>query len=561
MQTTRQSRIPKGLKLEFSRGVVIAALTFWAIALIILVHRHFSMYPSYASFDQGIFNQVFWNGAHGRIFQSSLSSTLSTPVVHDGDLPEVFYHRLGQHFTPALLLWLPIYTLIPAPATLLVLQITLVTAAGVILYQLARHYLSPTISTFITIGYYCANAVIGPSLANFHDLCQVPLFVFSLLLCLERRWWIGFSIFSVFLLAVREDAGVILFSIGFYLIASRRFPRVGIATCVISLGYMLLLTNVIMPLFSEDISRRFVIEQFAPYVDGDEATTIDVIKGVLTRPGQLISDIIYPVDRTLKYLLAQWLPLAFIPAISPSAWILNAFTFLKLFIRDDSTALAINLRYAMTVVPGVFYGAILWWSAHPKAFQKPFRRFWIACFTLAILFTVTSNPNRALSFIIPDSIDPRVYISPTRQWEHVAAARSLMAQIPADASVSATTHIVPHLSSRREILRYPALKLRTDELKEISVEYVMVDLWQLQQYQVAFQDDRNRLQKTLPRVKKLVEGDRYGLIDVADGIVLLHRGVPSEASAQITWRKLIQNIGDVSRELKDIPNERASVAE
>ncbi|MEL6320973.1 MAG: DUF2079 domain-containing protein [Cyanobacteria bacterium J06626_14] len=545
MQTTQRFSLPKALKLELSQGVMIAALTFWAIALIVLLHRHFSMYPSYASFDQGIFNQVFWNGAHGRIFQSSLSSTLSTPVVHDGELPEVFYHRLGQHFTPALLLWLPIYALIPAPATLLVLQITIVTAAGIILYQLARHYLSQRLSTFITIGYYCANAVIGPSLANFHDLCQVPLFIFSLLLCLERRWWAGFAIFSIFLLAVREDAGVILFSIGFYLIVSRRFPTIGLATCALSLGYMLLLTNVIMPLFSEDISRRFVIEQFAPYVDGDEATTLDVIRGVLTRPGQLIRDLVLPVDRTLKYLLAQWLPLAFIPAISPAAWALNAFPFLKLFIRDDSTALAINLRYAMTVVPGVFYGTILWWSAHPNAFQKSFRRFWIACLTLAVLFTITSNPNRALSFLVPDSIDPRVYISPVRQWEHVAAARSLMTQIPNDASVSATTHIVPHLSSRREIIRYPALRLRTDERQEVAVDYVVVDLWQLQQYSVAFQDDRNRLTRMVPRLEKLVEGDRYGLIDIEDGVLLLQRGNPSDEAALSIWNDYRQTLESV----------------
>jgi len=537
MQEPGRNRIFKALKLELNRSVVIAACLFWAIATFLLVHRHFSMYPSYASFDQGIFNQVFWNGSHGRVFQSSLSSTLSTPVVHDGKLPEVSYHRLGQHFTPALLLWLPLYTLIPSPVTLLVLQITIVTAGGLVLYQLARHYLSPTLSTFINIGYYCANAIIGPSLANFHDLCQVPLFVFSLLLCLERRWWIGFGIFSIFLLAVREDAGVILFGIGFYLLASRRFPWLGVGTCAVSLGYMLVLTNVIMPLFSEDISRRFVIEQFAPYVDGNEATTLDVMVGVLTHPVQLIRDLVTPVDRTVKYLLAQWLPLAFIPAISPAAWALNAFPLLKLFIRDDSTALAINLRYAMTIVPGMFYGAILWWSTHPNGFQKPMRRFWIFCLTLAVLFTITSNPNRALSFMVPDSIEPRVYIAPTRQWEHGAAARSLMAQIPAEASVSATTHIVPHLSSRREIIRFPALRLRNDAQKVIAMEYVIVDLWQPYQYQVAFDDDRQELQKILPRVERLIEGDRYSLIGVADGIVLLQRGVPSDPVAEQAWQQ------------------------
>lgn len=523
------------LQIEMSRGAIAAALVFWSLMTLILVHRHFSMYPSYASFDQGIFNQVFWNGTHGHLFQSSLSSTLSTPVVHDGELPEVSYHRLGQHFTPALILWLPLYTLFPSPVTLLVLQVTLITLAGVVLYQLARCYLSQELSTFITLGFYCANAVIGPTLANFHDLCQVPLFVFSLLLCLERRWWWGFGLFSALLLIVREDAGVMLFGIGFYLVASRRFPRVGLATCAASLGYMLILTNVVMPLFSEDITRRFMIEQFAPYVEGNEATTLEVIWGILTSPGQLLRDLVMPVDRTLKYLTAQWLPLAFIPAIAPSAWLLNIFPLLKLFIRDDSTALAINLRYALTVVPGFFYGAILWWSVHPNGFRRGFRLFWIVCLTLAVLFTITSNPNRALSFVVPDSFEPRVYIPLTRQWQHVQAARSLMAEIPSDASVSATTHLVPHLSSRREIVRFPGIKLRNDEGEAINVDYVIVDLWQLQQYQEAFADDRDRLFQMAPRVNRLIEGDRYGLIGCEDGVVLLQRRTASDPTALNAW--------------------------
>ena len=521
---------------DLSRGVIVGAIAFWVIVLSLLVHRHFSMYPSYASFDQGIFNQVFWNGVHGRPFQSSLSSTLSTPVVHDGQQPEVSYHRLGQHFPPALLLWHPIYALFQSPVTLLVLQISIITLSGLILYRLARHHLDQQKSTLITLGFYCANTVIGPSLANFHDLCQVPLFTFSLFLAFEKRWRWAYWIFAVLLLLVREDTGVILFSIGTYWIVSRRAIRLGIGTCILAAAYVLMLTNLVMPLFSEDISRRFMIEQFAPYVDGDEATTLDVIWGLLTHPGQLIRDIISPIDRTLKYLLAHWLPFALIPAISPSAWMLNAFPLLKLFIRDDSTALAVNLRYALTVVPGFCYGTILWWSAHPQAFNRWVRRVWIGCLSLAVIFTLTSNPNRALSFVVPDSVQPRVYISPMRQWQHVGVIRSLMAQIPDDASVSTTTHIAPHLSSRREIVRLPKVRLINDLKEEILVDYILVDLWQLQQYQVAFADDRDRLRKMVPNVEKWVDRKPYGLIGFEDGVAFLQKDAKNDPSALEAWQ-------------------------
>lgn len=527
--------------LSISRGVAIAAFLFWLLGVLLLLHRHYSMYPAYVSFDQGIFNQLFWNGTHGRMFQSSLSSTLSTPVVHDGELPTVFYHRLGQHFTPALALWLPLYALIPSHVTLLVLQVTLITAAGLVLYVLARQYLEPGRSTLITISFYAANAVIGPTLANFHDLSQLPLFLFSALLALEKRLWWVFWLFIGLALAIREDTGVALFSVGIYLVLSRRFPRTGLALCTVSLGYMLVLTNLIMPLFSEDISRRFMIEQFGPYVEGNEASTLDVIWGILTSPVQLLRDLVTPVDRTLKYLLGHWLPLAFIPAISPSAWLLTAFPLLKIFIRDDSIALAINLRYALNVVPGLFYGAILWWSSHPRL-PRQFNRFWVFCLSLSLLFTFTSNPNRSFSFIIPDSFDPQVYITLPRQWQHVSAVRSLMNVIPPDASVSATTHLVPHLSSRREILRFPALRLINDEREEVRVDYVLVDIWQLEQYQVAFADDRQELQNYLPRLDRLIAGNAYGLIGFKDGVVLLQRRSEANPEALAAWMAYRQQL-------------------
>jgi uncharacterized membrane protein len=266
----------------------------------------------------------------------------------------VFYHRLGQHFTPALLLWLPFYALFPSPAGLSVLQVTLVAIAGFILYALAREHVAEAIAVWITVSYYIANAVIGPTLANFHDFCQIPLFLFSLLLALEkRRWWL-FWLMTVLTLCVREDAGVILLGVSFYLIVSRRYPRMGLAVAAVSLAYMLALTNWVMPLFSSDISQRFMVEEFGQFVDGEEASTLEVLWGILSRPGQLLVTIFTPFDRTIRYLLAQWLPLAFIPAVSPSAWAMVSFPLLKILMQQNPSALAIDRRFAITLVPGLF---------------------------------------------------------------------------------------------------------------------------------------------------------------------------------------------------------------
>ncbi|MBD1904276.1 DUF2079 domain-containing protein [Funiculus sociatus GB2-A5] len=532
------------------RMVMGAAIAFFLFTLILTLHRHYTFYSSY---DQGIFNQVFWNNLHGRFFQSTLSSQLSTNVVHNSEVPEVFYHRLGQHFTPALLLWLPLYALFPYPATLTVLQVTLVTAAGLVLYVLARQYLEPPLSAMITVSFYCANAVLGPTLSNFHDICQIPLFMFSLLLAMEKRWWWLFWVLAVLILAVREDSGVSLFGVGFYMILSKRYPRIGLAVCTLSFGYMIVLTNLIMPLFSEDISQRFMMERFGQYADGDEASTLEIIWGMVSNPMRLIVELFSPLDRTIKYLLGQWLPLAFVPAIAPASWMIAGFPLLKLLLGKGMSVLAISIRYAMTVVPGLFYGTILWWgrkqnrgaegmSNSQSPIPKSFRRFWIICLSLSLFFTFTSNPNRTLYFLIPDSIQPLVYVPLPRQWEHVSQVRPLLAQIPPGASVTASTYLIPHLSGRREIIRFPNLQLRNDAREVVNVDYIIADLWQMQQYQTAFREERELLQNGIPFIDQLSSSGQYGIIGFKDGVILMQKGAASVEQAIASWQAFRQQV-------------------
>ena len=384
--------------------------------------------------------------------------------------------------------------------------------------------------------------MIGPTFANFYEQCQIPLFVFSLFLALERRKWWVFWLFVVLTLGVREDAGFIVFSIGAYLILSRRYPRIGLALCLLSVSYVAIVTNAIMPLFSHDNSRIYLSSRFGQYGVGDDPSTLDVIRGILTHPKELVLSLLTPFDKRVKYFSGQWLPLAYIPALSASAWILSGFPLLELLMQQGESPLAISIRYALTVVPGLFYGTVLWWSQHPERFKPGFRRFWIGCITLSILFSTVSSPNRVFYFLFPDSYRPLVYVSLGRQWEHVGHIRALMQAIPRDASVSATTYLIPHLSGRRGIIRLPVLKLQDDQKQVVEVEYALADLWQLQKYQAAFKGDRNDLLSLVSLIDQSLAQNKYGVLDVQDGVVLLQRQVSSQAKAIAAWLKLRQEI-------------------
>ena len=526
----------KALTLQpFAKQPVLAvAILFAAGCLLLLAYRHYSLYSSY---DQGIFNQLFWNTAHGRLFESSLSSALSSEVIHQGAVPLVSYRHLGQHFNPIFLLWLPLYALFPFPATLSVLQVLLIAAAGLVLYVLARQSLSPILSLAIAVSFYGANAVLGPTLGNFHDYNPLPLLLFSLFLALEKRWWVLFWTMALLTLGVREDAGITLLSVGAYLVLRRRQWDVGLALFAIAVAYILLLTTLVMPSFSPDVSQRMIVERFGQYTGGKAATPIEAIGAILSQPGQILAEIFSRFPKKLSYLVDHWLPLAFVPAIAADAWVLVAFPFLELLLMKGETPLSINIRYATLAVPGLFYGSILWWSNHPKAFQPKMRRVWALCLALSLLFTVTSNPNRTLSFLIPDSIHPWVYVPPLQQLQHATQARNIMAQIPLQASVAATTYLIPPLSGRRAIVRFPeSIQFRNETQQAEKVAYIVADLWQFQQYQPAFKLERNLLQRSISLVDQLLETQEYGIQTFQDGVALLQRSIKTEPGIATQWR-------------------------
>jgi uncharacterized membrane protein len=532
--------IDKFKDLPIAQGAIAVAVTFFLIELVIVLFRYYGYYPgNNTSLDQSIFNQVFWNSIHGRFFQSSLSSTLSISE----PIPQVSYHRLGQHFTPALLLWLPIYAIFPRAVTLFILNITLITTAGMVLHILARQHLEPKLATLIAISFYGSKAVIAPTMGNFQDLCQLPLFAFGLFLALEKRCWSWFWILAVLILAVREDAGIMLFSIGVYLLLSKRYPWLGLAVCIVSFSYCLVVTSAVMPLFSLDIPKRFLIDEFGNFVEGNKTSSLEVLWGIIGNPWRLLVELVTPFAPTLSYLVGLYMPLGFISSISGTTWMLVAFPLVTILLRSQAwAALSLSRRYALALMPGLFYGTIIWWSHHPWAWKSRLRRFWVLCIGLSIFFTLTSNPNRALSFAIPDSIDPWVYASPAQQWERARIINSFIAQIPSDASVSATNHILPHISSRREVLGFPSLELIDDAGEKISVDYAIADLRQLQQYQVAFDDDRQRLRTMVPLINQLLDRGSYGIIGCQDGVILMRRGVVSDAVSLAAWSAFRQEV-------------------
>jgi len=553
----------KSLFVQKQNSILLKILTlatiFFTLASIIALNRYYSFYATY---DHGLFNQLFWNSIHGRLFQGSLSSGNSSAVIFDGKIPSLSYNHLGQHFVLDFLLWLPLYALFPSPVTLLVLQVGLITAAGLVLYVLSRQYLAPTLSVFITASYYGANSIIGPSLHDFYESCQIPLFAFGLLLALEKRCWWLFWLLAALTLGVREDAGIMLFGIGIYLVLSRRYPYSGLILCLLSFCYIVVVTNILMPMFSNDNSRLYLTTYFGQFTKSQHPTTLELLWGIISQPQVVLSVFCNHLDRCLRYMLGLWQPLAFISAISPSTWIITSLPLFENLIQNSQNANATSLNYHSTLplAPGLYYGAILWWSQHQQKFNRRLRRFWLACIVVSLVFTVASDPHRSLYFLVPSSLKPFVYVSLSDRWQHAAHVQTAIQLIPQKASVAASEEPLSHLSSRQAIVQLPSLQFRDEQQRVRDVDYVLLDLWKFRRHltspaarhrlkkrHLTSPAARHRLKITMLRLDRALQQGRYKIIAWQDDVLLLQKGSVTAPEALVFWSSLQDELRSIGQ--------------
>ena len=214
-----------------------------------------------------------------------------------------------------------------------------------------------------------------------------------------------------------------------------------------------------------------------------------------------------------------------VPALSLDAWLLVALPLAGLLLaRGSNDPLSINIRYALLVAPGLFAGAVFWWQQRSQLFAgRRLRRIWTGCVLLSLLLTLASNPNRSLSFLVPDSFVPWVHVSPLQQWRHGHLARQALAVIPPQASVAANTPLIPLLSHRQVLVRLPAWHQWQDsEGQRHNVDWVAIDTAQASQRAKAFARDQRRQLQLQLQLRDL-QRQGYRQVASADGVVVLRR--------------------------------------
>ncbi len=262
---------------------VIVAAFFTGYALYGLVrHWHFGS----SAFDLGIFDQAVW---HLSRFEAP-ASTING-----------FKNLFGDHFSPIIALWAPLYWIAPAAETLVLSQALLFAASIVPVFLFLRDRLSRRLALALSIAYGLFWGLQRAMAFDVHEFAFAPLVIATAILAVDRQQWRLFWVCMGGLLLIKEDLIPLIGGFGLLLLI-RGQPRHG----YLAIGGSILAFAAVI---------GWVIPSFNP---AGAFPYAGAFQAVLEQPSSIPLSLVTPIEKVRTILL--WLgPFVFTSILSPFA--------------------------------------------------------------------------------------------------------------------------------------------------------------------------------------------------------------------------------------------------
>lgn len=377
--------------------------------------------PGSTSFDLGIFDQAIWLISQGQ-----------TPFVTVRGL-----HVMGDHFQPVVYLLAPLYRIWPDVTALLLLQVVALASGALPLFLYARRRLgSPAAAYLVSLAYLLYPGLHCQTMFDFHPVAlATPLLLWALWLAESGRWG-GFYGCLILALTCKHTVGLALVVWGLVLVRSGR-PVQGFLTLVLGLGGFGAGMAALRWVNGGQDTGHWAL--YAHLGGSPQA----VLGQVLAHPWQTLGQLT-TLDRLL-YLLKVLGPLAFLPLLCPLR-LAPALPQILLNVLSWKSSIYSGINhYEATVIPFLFAAA----TGGLEVLARRAPRLLVAAPAGALAVAACL----AGLAIYPGSNLERLWVWPTPA--RAAALRQMLERIPPEASVSADTHLVPHLAHRRQIYLFP----------------------------------------------------------------------------------------------------------
>ncbi len=480
-------------------GVIVGVICFASVFGYLCRHQHLRF--GTWSYDMAIYDQATW-----------LIATGKEPFITVRGL-----NVWGHHLNPILYLLAPIYWLGGGPSELYIVQAIVMPIGAIPLYLLARDVLHSRITAGTVAGSYLLYpAVQWICWANFHpEALAVTPMLWAWWFAHRQRWRM-FFVAVAFVLATREEAGLVIAAIGVVL-AYRWLPirssvptagrkvawRVALGTIVLGVGWFGVATRIFLPHFNAGAGPFYVREFFGEW--GSSVPEVAWTMG--THPSRVVSAATQP-DR-LRYYRDLFLPLAGLPFLAPLTLLPAAPQLLGNVTGSSPYARQIFYQYNSLLVAPVFMALIDGLARIRRHSTTALRK---VSFVLLVVTVVSSQAWSPA----PWSEGFNSYW--LKEEPRTATMRAAVALVPDNVGVSATYALLPHLAHRRRAYDWPnpwrpVLWANDNENPPSpnNVDYIVVDR------QLGGGDDR----ATLDRLTE--DGGEFKLLFDRDDIVVARR--------------------------------------
>jgi uncharacterized membrane protein len=381
-----------------------------AVAYSVLAVARHETYRS-TGFDLGIFDQVVWH-----------LSNFDAPASSLKGLGSIF----GDHFSPILIAFAPLYWIWSSPVMLLVAQAVLVSAAALPIHAFARWRVGEWPALGIVVGYLLFGGVQQAIWFDFHEVAAAPLLIALAVLAADRQRWAWAVVATLALLTVKEDMSFLVVAFGAYfaLLGQR---RLGAGVAGAGIGWYFLATSVVIPHFSDGASYTYwSYTQLGPNAP-------HAVLNVVKAPWKLVDVGFSPSEKvkTTAYMFGAFGGLSL---LSPLV-VLTVPLLAERMLSTNAAYWSTHGHYSLTIAPVLALAAA---DGLPRAVRVvPVARLAPAAIALLAVALIPAFPLKHLA-------QPSYY-------RDASDASPALALVPAGASVSATNHLVPHLAHRDDI--------------------------------------------------------------------------------------------------------------
>lgn len=422
-----------------ARRVVGAGVAAYALVFsFITVTRHFAFRTH--ALDLGYYVQLTWNLARGH-----------GPRV---SLPEM--NAWGDHLSPIMYVFVPVFWLAAGPVALLVGQSVALATGAVAVFAIARRHLRDERPAAALAVLYLVNPSLhGINVRDFHAAAlAIPLLLAAFYFAEAGRPWLLLGA-TLLTLTCREDAALPVMGLGIWLALGRRRWLAGGATAGGALALLVTDLHWIVPHFRHEPYTHLGRYARFGHSLGEIAATM------ILHPFQTLAALLGG-GRSL-YLIVMLAPLGFLPLLG--GWDLVGVlpALVENLLSSDPVLYGYRTQYQSFVLPFLVLAAVTGYSR--LAARSPGRWPTVA---LATAFALS------LALASPAANDLAV----ARWWPDAdqRAAYEVLARIPAAAAVSAQERYVAHLSARGAVTVFPVALDRADYVLVNERSYPWRDL-------------------------------------------------------------------------------------